>query len=212
MRTASALSAEALNREAEVLACLVLCRSLRLGSLALQETAVSRFGDAAKHPALPMKNTPTLQAASLTISIMLIAPGLTLAEPMTYAAHAPQKGIAASAPQRKAQSALANVTTMPTAAGMGTLAEVRASLPPGRNRAGRSTSPGSPRLSFDGLPQLVHALPVQVVQALPDQLVPALSGQLSAPLPGQLTRALPGQLVQPLPGQITPPLPGQILR
>jgi hypothetical protein len=181
----------------------------------IARTAVSRIGDAAKNPALPMKNTPTLQAASLTIFIMLMAPGLTLAEPMTRTAHAPQKGIATSAPQRgvpKDQSALANVPTMPTAAGMGTLAEVRSSQPPGRNRDGRSTSPGSPQLSFDGLPQIVRALPVQVVPTLPNQLVPALSGQPSAPLPGQIIRSLPGQLVRSLPGQIAPPLPGQIVR
>ena len=162
-----------------------------------------------------MKNTPTLQAASLTISIMLIAPGLTQAEPMIRTAYAPQKGIATSAPRRtvlKDRSLLANVSPLLTAVDMDTFAEIRSFPPPGRNRASRSTSPGSPKLSFDGLPQIVRALPVQVEPALPNQLVPLLSGQLSAPLPGQIVGALPGQLVGPLPGQITQPLPGQIVR
>ena len=146
-----------------------------------------------------MKNIPTLQAASLMMSIILIAPLFTQAEPMT-----------STAP--KDQSALAKAPRMHTLAGLGTFAEVRSLQPPGRNRASRSTSPGSPKVSFDGLPQIVRALPAQVVPALPNELVPPLSGQITAPLPGQVVLSLPGQLVGPLPGQITPPLPGQILR
>jgi hypothetical protein len=162
-----------------------------------------------------MKNIPTLQTTSLMMSIMLIAPLFTQAEPMTLTARAPRGGIPGSAAQRTApkdQSALAKVPRMHTPAGLGTFAEVRSLQPPGRNRASRSTSPGSPEVSFDGLPQIVRALPAQVVPALPNEFVPPLSGQMTAPLPGQLVLSLPGQLVGPLPGQITPPLPGQILR
>lgn len=162
-----------------------------------------------------MKNIPTLQAASLMMSIMLIAPLFTQAEPMTLTAPAPRGGVAGSAAQRTApkdQSALAKVPRMHTLAGLSTFAEVRSLRPPGRNRASRSTSPGSPEVSFDGLPQIVRALPAQVVPALPNEFVPPLSGQITAPLPGQLVLSLPGQLVGPLPGQITPPLPGQFLR
>jgi len=163
-----------------------------------------------------MKNTPTLQAASLMMSIILSAPLFTQAEPMTSTAPAPRSGIAGSVAQRtapKERSALAKAPRMHTLAGLGTFAEVRSlQQPPARNRASRSTSLGSPEMSFDGLPQFVRALPGQIVPALPNEFVPPLSGQIAAPLPGQLVLSLPGQLVGLLPGQITPPLPGQILR
>jgi hypothetical protein len=163
-----------------------------------------------------MKTISTLQAASLVTSILLIAPLCTQAEPMTLTAPVPRSGIADRVAQRtalKEQAApLATVLQMHPLAGMGTFAEVRASLPPGRNRASRSTNPGSPKVSFDGLPQIVRALPAQVVPALPNEFVPPLNGQIIPPLPGEIVGPLPGQLVGPLPGQITPVLPGQILR
>ena len=165
--------------------------------------------------ALPMKNIPTPQAVSLIMSIMLIGPLFTHAEPMIRSGTAPESGIAGRVAQRTApldQAALAPVSQMHLLAGMGTFAETRAALPPGRNRASRSTAPGSPKASFDGLPQIVRALPAQVVPALPNEFVPPLSGQITGPLPGELVRSLPGQIVGPLPGQITPLLPGQILR
>ena len=79
-----------------------------------------------------MKNTPTFQAASLMVSIILIAPLLTQAEPMTSTAPALRGGIGGNVAQRTApkdQSALAKAPRIPTLAGLGTFAEVRSLLP-----------------------------------------------------------------------------------